>query len=87
LKPEGLEVLIERLNAILLKICMLIMLLNVKIHVLVKIEVLAVSLILKDCSLVTMAFLVDTTHAPPRRRVCRVRYTCRPFLVLWNFFT
>jgi hypothetical protein len=38
-------VLSERRNPVLLEVCMLVMLLNVKIHLLVKIEVLAVSLI------------------------------------------
>jgi hypothetical protein len=45
LEPVGLKVLGERCNLVLLEVCMLIMLLNVKIHVFVKIEVLAVSLI------------------------------------------
>jgi hypothetical protein len=45
LEPEGLKVLRKRCNPVLLEVCMLVMLLNVKIHVLVKIEVLAVSLI------------------------------------------
>ncbi len=45
LEPEGLKVLGERHNPVLLEVCMLIMLLNMKIHVLVKIKVLAVSLI------------------------------------------
>jgi hypothetical protein len=45
LKPEGLEVLCKRRNPMLLEVCMLGMLLNVKVHVLVKVEVLAVSLI------------------------------------------
>jgi hypothetical protein len=90
LKPEGLEVLSEKRNPVLLGICMLVMLLNVKVYVLVKVEVLATPFIpsyLKDCSLVTMALPVDKTHCPPRRRVCRVLYTCHPFLVLLNFFT
>jgi hypothetical protein len=47
LKPEGLEVLGKRRNPILLEACMLVMLLNVKVYVLVKVEVLAVSLILE----------------------------------------
>ncbi len=68
---------------------MLVMLLNVKIHVLVKIEVLAVSLISEG--------LQPGHNGVPGRdnflsakeesRVCRVQYTCRPFLVLLNFFT
>jgi hypothetical protein len=45
LEPESLEVLSKRRNPILLEVCMLVTLLNVKIHVPVKIEVLAVSLI------------------------------------------
>jgi hypothetical protein len=45
LEPEVLEVLSERRNPILLEVCMLGMLLNVKVHVLVKVEVLAVPLI------------------------------------------
>ncbi len=42
---------------------------------------------LKDCNLVTMALPVDTICCPWRKRVCKVRYTCRPFLVLLDFFT
>jgi hypothetical protein len=45
LEPEGLQVLSERCNPALLEVCMLVMLFNVKIHVLVKVKVLAVSLI------------------------------------------
>jgi hypothetical protein len=45
LESEGLEVFSEWCNPVLLEVCMLVMLLNVKIHVLVKIEVLAISLI------------------------------------------
>ncbi len=45
LEPEGLKVLGKRRIPVLLEVCMLVMLLNVKIHVLVKIEVLVVSLI------------------------------------------
>jgi hypothetical protein len=45
LEPEGLEALSKRRNPILLEVCMVVMLLNVKIHILVKNEVLAVSLI------------------------------------------
>ncbi len=45
LEPEGLKVLRKRHNPVLLEVYMLVMLLNVKVHVLVKIEVLAVSLI------------------------------------------
>ncbi len=66
---------------------MLVMLLNVKVHVFVKIEVFAVALIPEGLQLGHMAFPVETTCCPPRRRVCRVRYTCCLFLVLLNFFT
>jgi hypothetical protein len=45
LEPEGLEVLSERHNPVLLEVWMLVMLLNMKIHILVKIEVLAISVI------------------------------------------
>ncbi len=45
LEPESLKVLGKRRNPILLEVCMLVMLLNVEIHVLVKVDVLAVSLI------------------------------------------
>ncbi len=45
LEPEGLEALSKRRNPILLEVCMLVMLLNVKVHIFVKIEVLAVALI------------------------------------------
>jgi hypothetical protein len=45
LEPEGLEVIGKRRNPILLEVCMLVMLLNV--NVLVKVEVLAVSLVLE----------------------------------------
>ncbi len=45
LEPEGLEVLSKRHNPVLLEVCMLVMLLNMKIHVFVKVKVLAVSLI------------------------------------------
>ncbi len=38
-------------NPVLLEVCMLVMLLNVKIHILVKIEVLAVSLITEGLQL------------------------------------
>ncbi len=45
LEPEGPKVLGKRRNPVLLEVCMLVMLLNVEIQVLVKVEVLAVSLI------------------------------------------
>jgi hypothetical protein len=45
LETEGLKVLGKRRNPVLLEVCMLVMLLNMEIHVLVKVEVLAVSLI------------------------------------------
>jgi hypothetical protein len=44
LKLEGLEVLSERRNPVLLEVCMLVMLLNVKVNVLVKLKVLVVLL-------------------------------------------
>jgi hypothetical protein len=47
LEPERLKVLGERCNPVLLEVCMLVMLLNVEIHVLVKVKVLAVSLVLE----------------------------------------
>jgi hypothetical protein len=47
LDPEGLVVLGKRRNPILLEVYMLVMLLNVKVDVLVKVEVLAVSLVLE----------------------------------------
>ncbi len=47
LKPEGLEVLSKRRDPILLEVCKLVMLLNVKVYVLVKVEVLAVFLALE----------------------------------------
>ncbi len=53
LEPEGLEALSKRRNPILLEVCMVVMLLNVKVHILVKIEVLAVSLIPKGLQLGT----------------------------------
>ncbi len=34
-----------------------------------------------------MALLFGRTRCPARRAVCEVLYTCRPFLVLLNFFT
>ncbi len=45
LEPDGRKVLGKTRYPILLEVCMLVMLLNVKIHVLVKVKVLAVSLI------------------------------------------
>jgi hypothetical protein len=45
LKPEGLEVLGKSRNPVLLEVCMWVMLLNVKVYVLVKVDVLAVPLI------------------------------------------
>jgi hypothetical protein len=47
LEPEGLEVLGKRRNPVLLEVCMLVMLLNMKVDVLVKVEVLAVSFVLE----------------------------------------
>ncbi len=61
---------------------MLVMLLNVKIHVLVKLKFLQPPSYLKDCSLVTMVFPVETSHCPPRRRVCRVPVHLSPILGL-----
>ncbi len=57
----------------------MVMLLNVKVYILVKVEVLAVSLVLEGLQLVTMALLVDTTCCPLRRRVCKVLYICQPW--------
>ncbi len=51
LEPEGVKVLSKRRNPVLLEVCMLVMLLNVKIHVLVKAQVLAVSLIPEELQL------------------------------------
>jgi hypothetical protein len=45
LEPESLKILGERRNPVLLEVCMLVMLLKVKIHVPVKVKVLAASLI------------------------------------------
>ncbi len=45
LKPEGLEVLCKRRNLVLLEVCILVMLLNVKVHVLINVEALAVPVI------------------------------------------
>ncbi len=45
LEPEGLEALSKRRNPILLEVCMLVMLLDAKVHIFVKIEVLVVALI------------------------------------------
>jgi hypothetical protein len=45
LEPEGLEDLSKRRNPVLLEVCMLVKLLNMKIHLLVKFKVLAFSLI------------------------------------------
>jgi hypothetical protein len=47
LKPESLEVLGKRCNPVLLEVFMLVMLLNMKVDLLVKVEVLAVSLVLE----------------------------------------
>jgi hypothetical protein len=47
LEPEGLEVLGKRCNPVLLEVCMLVMLLNVKVDILVKVKVLAVTLVLE----------------------------------------
>ncbi len=47
LEPEGLEVLGKRRNPVLLEVCMLVMLLNVKVYILVKVEVLVVSFVLE----------------------------------------
>jgi hypothetical protein len=43
LEPEGLKILGKRRDPVLLEVCMLVVLLNVKIHILVKIKVLVVS--------------------------------------------
>ncbi len=51
LEPEGLEVLGERSNPVLLEVCMLVMLLNMKMDILVKVEVLAVSLVFEGLQL------------------------------------
>jgi hypothetical protein len=48
---SGTKVLGERRNPVLLEVCMLVMLLNVKIHVLVKVKVLVISLILERLQL------------------------------------
>jgi hypothetical protein len=47
LEPKGLEVLGKMHNPVLLEVCMLVMLLNMKVDILVKVEVLAVSLVLE----------------------------------------
>ncbi len=66
---------------------MLVMLLNMKVNKLVKVEVLAVTRIPEGLSFVIMELSMDTTCGPPRSMVCKVQYTWHPFLVLLNFFT
>ncbi len=63
---------------------MMVILLNVKIYVLVTVEVLAVAFIPEGLQLGANGV---PGQGLPRRRVCRVWYTCCPFLVLLNFFT
>jgi hypothetical protein len=45
LEPENHQVLYERCNPILLKVRMLVMLLDIKVHILVKVEVLLVAFV------------------------------------------
>ncbi len=86
LELKGLEVLSQRRSTVLLEVSVLIVLLNMKIYILVKIEVLALAFIPEELQLGANGAPVGTTCWPPRRTVCRVWYTWHPFLDLLNFF-
>ncbi len=84
LKPENCQKLCERRNPIVLEVWILVMLLSMKVHKLIKGEVLLVTFTPEGLEL-RIALPLDTTCWPPRRTACRVLYTDCPFLVLLNF--
>jgi hypothetical protein len=87
LEPEGLEILSERRNPVLLEVCMLVMLLNMKIRVLVKIEVLAVSLIPEGLQLGHNGAPGQHNTLSTKEKSVQGPICCCPFLILLNFFT